>query len=482
MDGISSLAVLATSVAILLISYVYYAIYLHPLRDFPGPKLSAVTRIPYWIVCLRGIQPRYMIQLHATYGPVVRFAPDDLSYTDGRAWKDISGAQKGRRENGKEVGFHAPPCNGTPNMVTENDEERHAAIRRVFAPAFSEKALKKQEPMFHRYADLMVQKGRAAGTVNMTELLNWATFDIMADFAFGESLGLLERGAYSAWIAVVFNTVRVLPFVQMIQFYPLLKRLFDLLEPKSVAAMRLDHFNHTVDRVDKRLRDGSDRPDLWNLVEETNVLTLDEMHTNAELFMLAGTETTASLLSGLIYHLLVNPDKKKILTNEIRNRFKTYQDITFEALAQLEYLNACLREAHRAYPSIPTGLPRVVAQGGNVILGKYIPEGTRVSMHQAATYWSSTNFRNPKSFVPERWLGDPEYSQDNREAFQPFSVGPRNCLGMNVAWHETRLLLAKLVYSFDIESDVGPEWMDQKVYVIWDRKPLVCRLTAPSSP
>lgn len=209
MDGISSLAVLATLVAILLISYVYYAIHLHPLRDFPGPKLSAVTRIPYWIVCLRGIQPRYMIQLHETYGPVVRFAPDDLSYTDGRAWKDISGAQKGRRENGKEVGFHAPPCNGTPNLVTENDEERHAAIRRVFAPAFSEKALKKQEPMFHRYADLMVQKGRAAGTVNMTELLNWATFDIMADFAFGESLGLLERGAYSAWIAVVFNTVRV---------------------------------------------------------------------------------------------------------------------------------------------------------------------------------------------------------------------------------------------------------------------------------
>lgn len=209
MDGISSLAVLATSVAILLISYVYYAIYLHPLRDFPGPKLSAVTRIPYWIVCLRGIQPRYMIQLHETYGPVVRFAPDDLSYTDGRAWKDISGAQKGRRENGKEVGFHAPPCNGTPNLVTENDEERHAAIRRVFSPAFSEKALKKQEPMFHRYADLMVQKGRAAGTVNMTELLNWATFDIMADFAFGESLGLLEKGAYSAWIAVVFNTVRV---------------------------------------------------------------------------------------------------------------------------------------------------------------------------------------------------------------------------------------------------------------------------------
>jgi hypothetical protein len=47
---------------------------------------------------------------------------------------------------------------------------------------------------------------------------------------------------------------------------------------------------------------------------------------------------------------------------------------------------------------------------------------------------------------------------------------------MNMAWHEMRLLLAKLVYNFDIESDVGPDWPDQKVYVIWDRKPLICRL------
>jgi hypothetical protein len=78
----------------------------------------------------------------------------------------------------------------------------------------------------------------------------------------------------------------------MVSFYPLLKKLYDALEPKSVLAMRLDHFNHTVERVDKRLREGSERPDLWNLVEETNVLTVKEMHTNAELFMLAGTETT----------------------------------------------------------------------------------------------------------------------------------------------------------------------------------------------
>lgn len=92
-----------------------------------------------------------------------------------------------------------------------------------------------------------------------------------------------------------------------------------------------------------------------------------------------------------------------------------------------------------------------------------------------------TSVRNPNDFVPERWLGDPEYSHDKRDAHQPFSVGPRNCLGMNMAWHEMRLLLAKLLYSFEIRSDVGPEWLEQNVYVIWDRKPLVCQVSPAST-
>jgi cytochrome P450 len=38
-------------------------------------------------------------------------------------------------------------------------------------------------------------------------------------------------------------------------------------------------------------------------------------------------------------------------------------------------------------------------------------------------------FKHPDSFVPERWLGDPRYDSDKKGAFQPFSVGPRNCIG-----------------------------------------------------
>ncbi|KAI0538233.1 cytochrome P450 [Xylaria digitata] len=459
-----------------LIAYPIYALYFHPLRTYPGPRLSAITRIPYWIACLRGNQVRWMTRQHKKYGSALRLGPNDISFTDAQAWRDICAVPKGKKENGKELRFHGPLANGVPHFVTEPDTVRHATVRRVFSPAFSEQSLRKQEPLFQKYASLMAACARKNKTVNMTELYDFTTFDIMAEFTFGEPLGMLESNQYSDWVAMVFSAVKILPTMQIIEFYSLSRNLFRLVEPKFVKKMRLDHFNHTVTRVDKRLREGSDQPDLWNLVEESRALSSGEIYANAELFMAAGTETTSSLLTGLTYYLISCPDKMKILTDEVRGSFSSDEDITFEALSKLEYLNTCIREGPRVYPRVPSAIPREIAEGGNTIMGKWLPAGTRVSVHPTAAYRSPANFRNPDEFVPEQWLGDPDYKDDVREAHQPFSVGPRNCLGLNMAWHEMRLLLAKLIFNFDISSDVGPEWRDQDVYVIWHRKPLMCRL------
>ncbi|KAI0975079.1 cytochrome P450 [Xylaria arbuscula] len=481
-SDVTTFRCLIVLLALLAASYPIYSLYLHPLRTYPGPTLSAITRMPYWIACLKGDQVRWLTKLHNQYGPVVRFGPDDVSYADGQAWRDICLVPKGKKENAKEVGFHAPSANGVPNIVCQNDIAHHARLRRAMLPAFSDKALKIQEPLFQKYVDLMIARGRAAGQLDVSELMNFTTFDIMAHFAFGEPLHMLELGQYSDWVAKVFNSIRILPFIQMIEFYPLLKKIFALVEPRAITKMRHDHFNHTVTRVNKRLNNGSEKRDLWDVILESETLTLQEMHVNAELFMAAGTETTASLLTGLIYYLMANPDKMNILKDEVRGRFRHSNEITLENAAPLRYLNACIREGLRIYPPVPSGIPRIVAEGGNSILGKWVPAGTRVSVHQFSTYHSHENFKDPEKFVPERWLGDPTYKDDNRDAHQPFSTGTRNCLGMNLAWHEMRLMLSKLVFEFDIESEASPEWLDQNVYVIWDRKPLVCRFKSVAPP
>jgi cytochrome P450 len=100
---------------------------------------------------------------------------------------------------------------------------------------------------------------------------------------------------------------------------------------------------------------------------------------------------------------------------------------------------------------------------------------------------SSSNFHQPNSFLPERWLETPpqtssQFAKDRKEAHQPFSVGPRSYLGYKLAYLELRLILAKMVWNFDICRPQGPdsglEWTSQKTYAVWVREPFVARLSA----
>lgn len=93
---------------------------------------------------------------------------------------------------------------------------------------------------------------------------------------------------------------------------------------------------------------------------------------------------------------------------------------------------------------------------------------------------SSSNFHRPNEFLPERWLGGKDggaFADDRREVSQPFSIGPRNCIGRQLAYAEMRLILAKILWHFDLKLDCakmqGRDWMGgQGVWILWDKPPL----------
>ena len=74
--------------------------------------------------------------------------------------------------------------------------------------------------------------------------------------------------------------------------------------------------------------------------------------------------------------------------------------------------------------------------------------------------------------MPERWL---ETNSDALKTVQPFHLGPR-LSGQNMAWHQIRLTMARLLWSFDLEldeSDPGTRnWPDQRVFGLWETRPL----------
>ena len=77
-------------------------------------------------------------------------------------------------------------------------------------------------------------------------------------------------------------------------------------------------------------------------------------------------------------------------------------------------------------------------------------------------------------------MNDPAspFYTDSRAVLQPFSVGPRNCIGRNLAYNEMRLILARVLWNFDLElCDESKGWSDQKAYILWEKPPLLCKLS-----
>lgn len=81
------------------------------------------------------------------------------------------------------------------------------------------------------------------------------------------------------------------------------------------------------------------------------------------------------------------------------------------------------------YPPAPGTFPRTTPPGGAIICGKFVPGGYSVGINQVAITRSDENFVAPNEFLPERWMRDGRFAADRKMAFQPFSFGPRNCIG-----------------------------------------------------
>ncbi len=205
-----------------------------------------------------------------------------------------------------------------------------------------------------------------------------------------------------------------------------------------------------------------------------------EMESSASSIVLAGSETTATLLSGTTFHLLRNPDILERVTNEVRSAFTSSDEITIDAVSHLPYLLAVLNETLRIYPPVPITSARIVPPGGDTIDGHYVPSGTVIQASQYVGCNVDYKFAKPDEYHPERWLEDrpEEFKNDNHAVFLPFAIGPRNCIGRNLAYAEMRLILSKTLFNFDLSIPKGvPDWHTwqsvQKIYPLWQKHPLM---------
>jgi len=210
---------------------------------------------------------------------------------------------------------------------------------------------------------------------------------------------------------MVFASVKAISVLQAKSKSPLFyyyDRAISLFTSKAdTVSKRKKFFTLATQKVTDRIENGSDRPDfmseiLKNQGEKAKSLTRGEIDSNAVLFLVAGSETTATLLSGVTYLLLKNPEVYNKLVAQIRGKFKRQSEITVDEVNNMEYLIACLQEALRYYPPVPTGFPRIVPKGGDTISGRFIPEGVSTCAQSYCYDISLCSKGNLLTITPDR--------------------------------------------------------------------------------
>lgn len=98
-------------------------------------------------------------------------------------------------------------------------------------------------------------------------------------------------------------------------------------------------------------------------------------------------------------------------------------------------------------------------------------------MNQFPAFRSKSNFEEPDSYIPERFLRNSPFPNDRIDAFEPFLYGRHKCIGQKLAWSIMRLTLARLLFSFDMKRIAGPQdFGEQKTFIVWEKRPLKIEL------
>ena len=313
--------------------------------------MAAVSNLPYVIWTVSGQVHQRLRELHDQYGEVVRIRPNALTYRSPQAWKDIYSRRKpGALPFSRHRQCYSPVPPGKSRLINANEAD-HTRQKRLLTHAFSERALRDQEPLIISHIDLFITQLRGYADreekVNLEAWLNFLTFDIIGDLAFGVLFGCLEGSEYHPWVATIFQSIKTGASLRALSVYPFLAAQIPKVMPKRLIQKRLAHHQVSKDKVTQRLATTTARPDFISYILRYNDergMQPSEIEMNASIIIQAGSETTATALAACIYYLQTHPSWWQRATQEARNAFHADSDITFLATSQLPYLGSIIEE------------------------------------------------------------------------------------------------------------------------------------------
>ncbi|XP_011878425.1 PREDICTED: cytochrome P450 4C1-like [Vollenhovia emeryi] len=222
---------------------------------------------------------------------------------------------------------------------------------------------------------------------------------------------------------------------------------------ESTGGRYLKHFEDDIE-TDEKEEIGYKRKrlamlDLLISVASDNEMNDLDIREEVDTFMFEGHDTVAMGLTYAILVLAEHKDVQECIRNEVSAVMQANEEkLTMSALNKMPYLERCLKESLRLYPSVPL-IARTLSE--DVKLHSYlVPAGAVMhiniyDIHRDPNFWPNPEVFDPDRFLPERIQNRHPYS------YLPFSAGPRNCIGQRFAMLELKAIIASLVYNFYLE-------------------------------
>ncbi|KAK0192825.1 cytochrome P450 monooxygenase [Armillaria mellea] len=513
-------ALVAALASVVLIHLLAYFLDPYGFRSFPGPFLAKFSDAWLGWVSYGGHRSETIHELHKKYGTFVRIAPNHLSIASPDALQVVYAHGNGALKSP----FYDAFVSIQRGLFNTRDRAQHSRKRKIISHIFSQKSVMEFEPSLRLYVGQLISQwerlfGNAVKGESGTEgeggwsghagrlwldclpWTNYLAFDIIGDLAFGAPFGMIMAAKDSAPVpksneeglaAIGQKTscaVVEIPAVQILNdrgefsmtmgvFPPWWRPIARKLPMFQVGGKAVKSLaGIAIMAVAKRLATPTDRTDLLSKLqagkdEKGKPMGREELTAEALTLLIAGSDTTSNSTCAIIYYLARNPHIQAKLHKELDEQLNDSVS-TADEVKNLPYLDACINEGLRLHSTSALGLPRIVPEGGMTVHGHHFPEGAILSVpsytiHRDPEVWGD----EIEEYRPERW-----FERDNaliQKTFNPFSLGPRACVGRNLASLELQIIVSSILRRFDfVLEDPAAELPTREGFL---RKPLKCRV------
>lgn len=292
--------------------------------------------------------------------------------------------------------------------------------------------------------------------ISLENILPNATSNIISGIIFGsrfeyddpEFNRLLGHLTYFFQNASISLPENIFPFLENLPFSKVDKIMKNLNDIFSFIRKQIKKHEETYDPncirdiIDLYIQHARHENKNDNITEKDLLYVIRDLYN-------AGSETTATSLKWVILYMTKYPDLQKRCREEIAENIGD-RFVTMDDRAKLPYLEAFIHEVQRVACIAPIASVHCSLECDIEIGGKLIPKGTGILPVIATSHFDENYWENPEEFRPERFL-DKDGKRKINEAFYPFGIGPRTCLGKQLGEMELFVFLTTFLQRFEFQ-------------------------------